>query len=401
MRAPEVGTLTVINARIFDGERVREDASEIVVTDGIVSAVGTDLSREGHVLNAGGALVTPGLVDAHFHAYGTSLDAMLIESSQLSYMSLAGADRLRRALTRGFTTVRDVAGGDSGLAAALEAGFAVAPRYLYTGAALSQTGGHGDPRHGDLDHCALHSHLAEIVDGPDRIRQVVRERFRTGAHAIKIMSSGGVISPTDPIHLVQYTAEEVRAATSEASRRGSYVAAHAYPPAAIIHAVENGVRTVEHGNLLDEESANVMAHHGAFLIPTLAAYDAMDRRGASAGMSSLAQEKNRQVLDSGRRAIEIARAAGVDVGFGTDLMGELEDDQLLGLRLQIETDGIENTLRSATSVNADAMMRSDFGRIRAGCMGDIVIFDGDAFSDPSAIWDDTRHRTVIQGGLVR
>jgi imidazolonepropionase-like amidohydrolase len=394
-------TITIIGAKIFDGDRIRDDADEIIIQNGLITAIGADLERIGTVVDAGGSLVAPGLIDAHFHAYCTSIDVLQIEATPLSYMSLAGADRLRKALGRGFTTVRDVAGGEAGLASAIEAGLTVAPRYLYTGPALSQTGGHGDPRHGHLDHCTAHTHMGEIVDGPDRIRQVVRERFRTGAHAIKIMTSGGVVSPTDPINIVQYQADEVLAATTEAARRGSYVAAHAYPPAAIVHAVVNGVRTIEHGNLLDEAAAAVMAEHGAFLIPTLAAYDAMDRRGAGIGMTQVAQAKNREVLDSGKRAIEIARAAGVRVGFGSDLMGELEDDQLVGLRLHIDVDGVEETLRSATSVNADAMMRPDLGRIRIGCVGDIIIFDGDALADPSAVWDETRPRTVIQAGVVK
>jgi imidazolonepropionase-like amidohydrolase len=226
----------------------------------------------------------------------------------------------------------------------------------------------------------------------------VRDRFRRGAHAIKIMASGGVVSLTDPIRVPQYSAEEIRAVCDEAARRGSYVAAHAYSPEAIVHAVGNGVTSVEHGNLLDADSADVMAVAGAFLVPTLAAYDAMDRRGGEVGMAAVSQRKNQEVLDAGRKAVELAHAAGVRVGFGTDLMGVLEDEQLQGLRLQVEVSGVASTLRSATSVNADLLQRPDLGRIRPGCVADLLVVDGDPFADPAVLWRGGR--TVIQDGTV-
>jgi imidazolonepropionase-like amidohydrolase len=215
-----------------------------------------------------------------------------------------------------------------------------------------------------------------------------------------MMTSGGVISPDDPIRLAQYSSGEIRAAVDEAERRGSYVAAHAYSPEAIRHSVNNGIRSIEHGNLLDDETAALMATNDAYLVPTLVAYDAMDRRGTELGLSSSSQAKNREVLHAGKDAIVRARAAGVSIGFGTDLMGELEDDQLIGLRLQSEPDGILNTLRSATSINADLIGRSDLGRLVNGGRGDLVILDGNPFDDPAVLWDVQRDRTVVQSGRI-
>lgn len=200
-------------------------------------------------IDGGGGVVVPGFIDAHFHAYGISLNVLGIESSPLSYVAAKASGRLGRALRRGFTTVRDVAGGDIGLSKAVTEGLIASPRYLFTGPALSQSGGHGDPRPGDSGLVPCCPVIGEVVDGVDAIRRAVRERFRTGAHAIKLMTSGGVVSPTDPLRVPQYSAEEVRAATEEAARRESYVAAHAYSSEAIVHSVENGVRTIEHGNL--------------------------------------------------------------------------------------------------------------------------------------------------------
>ncbi|TDC54176.1 amidohydrolase family protein [Jiangella ureilytica] len=395
-------SLTITNTRIFDGSSAELTEGDLHIVDGVIVGPETrdSADRSATTIDARGGTVVPGLIDAHCHAYGIGLDMVGIESSPLSYVALKAARRLNNALRRGFTTVRDVAGGDHGLARAIDEGLTAAPRYFYTGPALSQTGGHGDPRPGDHDLCVGHTHMTEVVDGVDAVRTAVRDRFRRGAHAIKIMTSGGVVSLTDPIRRPQYSPEEVRAITDEAARRGSYVAAHAYSPEAIEHAVTNGVRSIEHGNLLDGATAQLMADHDAFLVPTLAAYDALDRRGDALGLNPISQAKNREVLDSGKRAIELAAAAGVRVGFGTDLMGDLEDDQLIGLRLQVEVLGVLGALRSATSVNAQLLGRDDLGRIGAGAAGDVVLYDGDPFDDPSLLWTDGGRRTVVRAGAV-
>lgn len=228
----------------------------------------------------------------------------------------------------------------------------------------------------------------------------MRDRFRRGAHAIKIMTSGGVVSLTDPIRIPQYSAEEIQVVTAEAARRGSYVAAHAYSPEAIRHSIDNGVRSIEHGNLLDAETAVAMAAAGAFLVPTLITYDAMDRRGGDLGMPAVSRQKNSEVVEAGRKAVELARGAGVRVGFGTDLMGPLEDEQLDGLRAQIEVDGVFPALQSATSVNADLLCRRDLGRVQEGCVADVLIVDGNVADTPAVLWSGPEHRTVIQGGIV-
>ena len=241
--------------------------------------------------------------------------------------------------------------------------------------------------------------MAEVVDGVDGLRRAARERLRSGAHAIKIMASGGVISPSDPLRVPQYSPEEIRVVAEEAARRGSYVAAHAYSAEAIGVAVANGVRSIEHGNLLDAPTAALMAERDAFLVPTLVTYDAMERRGAELGLAPVAQAKNREVLDAGRTAIRLAREAGVRIGFGTDLMGSLDDEQLHGLRLQAEVEGPLALLRAATSVNAELLGRDDLGRIGPGAVADLLVLDGDPLRDPSVLWGDPNRRAVFQGGI--
>jgi imidazolonepropionase-like amidohydrolase len=391
--------LSITNVSIFDGESAELVDGPLRIEDGMVVEIGGSARPDDQVIDARGGVAVPGLIDAHFHAYGVALDLRSIGRVPLSYLALAGARRLRAAVKRGFTTVRDVAGGDPGLARAIDEGLVTAPRYLYTGGALSQTGGHGDGREAGEDLCG-HQHFAEVVDGVDALRTAVRERFRHGAHAIKIMASGGVVSPTDPIRSPQYSAEEIRAVVEEAARRGSYVAAHAYSPEAIRPCVEQGVRSIEHGNLLDRETADTMAAGGAFLVPTLITYDAMNRRGTEIGMSAVAQAKNREVLDRGKEAVTIARAAGVPIGFGSDLMGDLDDEQLGGLRIQGEVEGALSVLRSVTSVNATLLGRRDLGRLAIGAAADVVVLPGNPLDDLSLLWNPESARTVIKNGRL-
>lgn len=400
------GNLTILNARIFDGESPVLVDGSITVRDGRITAVGDtgqnagDWSGPETILDAGGRVVIPGLIDAHFHAYALSLTSALNETGPLSYSALVGVRRLEAALHRGFTSVRDVAGGDIGLATAIEEGLHPGPRYFFTGPALSQTGGHGDIRPANDGSCFHGGHMCEVVDGVEDLLRAVRHRFRTGATAIKIMTSGGVISPVDPIRVPQYSAAEIQVITEEASRRGSYATAHAYSPEAIRHSVLNGVRCIEHGNLLDAETARLMADHDVFLVPTLVTYDAMGRRGAEIGLSEVGAGKNQEVLAAGKNAVTLAREAGVRIGFGSDLMGELEDEQLGGLRLQCEVLGIHDALRSATSTNAALLGRDDLGRIAENACADLVILDGNPFDKPSVLWDESRNRTVIKAGRL-
>lgn len=385
---PETGTATEGDMRIEDGA---------IAEVGDVGAAGVGA---GCVVELGGATVIPGLIDAHFHAYAAGMGGIMMATRTKSYVVINGVNRLTAALRRGFTTVRDVAGGDVGLQEAIDRGMVSAPNYLFSGKVLSQTGGHGDVRPAEHDLHAGCDHTHEVVDGVDNLRRAVRERLRTGSHVIKIMASGGVISPTDPLAVPQYSAEEVAVVCEEAGRRGSYVAAHAYSAEAVVHAVTNGVRSVEHGNLIDAEAARVMALHGAYLVPTLAAYDAMNRRGQAAGLTSVGRAKNAEVLSAGQDAIRLAREAGVRVGFGTDLMGELEDEQLSGIELQAQVLEPLELLRAMTVVNASLIRDPGRGHLAVGSPADLVALHADPLRDVSVLWDQSRPRVVVKAGAV-
>lgn len=391
------GSLTITGARVWDGKDQGFVERDLAIVDGRIQSSPVPSAE---VLDARGRWVIPGLIDAHFHAYAHSMNGFELERGSLSYAALNGAQRLGHALDRGFTTVRDVAGGDIGLQQAADGGLFPSPRYHFTGPALSQTGGHGDPRSAHVDVCFRHGHMCEVVDGVDALRLAVRTRLRTGAHAIKVMTSGGVFSLTDPVRVPQYSGEELRAVTDEAARRGTYVTAHSYSPESVMHSIENGVTCIEHGNLIDAATAEEMARRRVFLVPTLATYDAMGRRGADLGLNPISLAKNAEVLSMGQEAIERALAVGVRVGFGTDLMGDMEDDQLRGIKLQVEASGPLEALHSMTAVNAEIIRDDALGHLSPGAYGDAVILSGDPLLEPEALWELDARSAVIHNGFA-
>lgn len=393
-------TLVLREGRFLDPSDGTVTEGDMALSGGRIEEVGDLGSSYDEELDLRGRTVVPGLIDAHFHAYAHAIGGIELETRQLSYVAINAERRLARALSRGFTTIRDVAGGDRGLQQALETGSEPSARYLFSGRALSQTGGHADARSAEYDICFTEGHVGEVVDGVDAVRRAVRERFRTGSHCIKVMASGGVVSPTDPLRIPQYSPEEIRVACEEAARRGSYVAAHAYTADAVIHSVVNGVTSVEHGNLLDQDAASIMAEHETFLVPTLAAYDAMSRRADEVGLSAVGRAKNAEVLDAGQHAVSLAQKAGVKVGFGSDLMGDLEDDQLRGIALQAQAQSAEQLLRSLTVVNAELIGRPSLGSLKAGTEADLLILPADPMHNPEGLWSESPQRQVIRAGVI-
>lgn len=392
-------SIVLTGARVWDGRDAGFVDRDLVIGDGLVTSrcVPGTASK---TVDVSGKWIIPGLIDAHFHAYGLSMEGFENERGPLSYAALNGARRLSGALARGFTAVRDVAGGDIGLSRAVESGIIESPRYLFTGPALSQTGGHGDPRAEDIDVCFGHGHMCEVIDGVDDLRVAVRERLRTGSHAIKVMTSGGVFSLTDPVRVPQYSSEELQAVSDEARRRGTYVTAHSYSVDSVRHSIDNGITCIEHGNLIDAETAAEMARLGVSLVPTLATYDAMNRRGPELGLNPVSVEKNLEVLSKGRSAAQMALEAGVRVGFGTDLMGDMEDEQLAGVRLQVEALGSAEALHSMTLGNAGIFGIDALGHLGAGAFGDAVVLDGNPLEEPDALWEQEARLYIVQGGRI-
>jgi len=397
--------LLLKNARIWDG--VADDyvaEGSVFCVDGRIEAIGGSAPQGAdREIDLAGRALLPGFIDAHFHAYASEVSVPTVESLPISYLAHHAARLLRDALHRGFTTVRDAGGADWGLWRAAEDGLIESPRIFYSGRALSQTGGHGDSRtaHSEPCGCRHIANLSQVADGVDEVRRVAREVLRQGAHQIKIFVSGGVSSPTDPIWMRQYSGEEIRAIVAEAASRRTYVMAHAYTADTVAHAVECGVRSIEHGNLIDAAAAAAMAAHGAFLVPTLVTYEALSQDGARYGLAPDSQAKLTEVATKGATAVTLARQAGGQVGFGTDLLGPLHSWQLQEFRLRGAIERPIEVLRSATSTNAELLMRTgELGCVRLGAKADLVSFDDDPLADLKAIFDHGPALVVKDGRVV-
>jgi imidazolonepropionase-like amidohydrolase len=214
------------------------------------------------------------------------------------------------------------------------------------------------------------------------------------------MVSGGVASPNDPLDSLQFTEDEIRAAVGEAQAWKRYVCAHAYGADAIARAVRCGVRSIEHGNLIDEATARLMCERGAFIVPTLITYDAMRRRGEEFGLQTVSLEKNKIVLEAGLRSLEICRAAGVPIGFGTDLLGALQVEQSREFLIRAEAMSPLDIIRSATLVNARLLQREGkLGVIAPGAFADLLVIDGDPLKDLQLLQNQGAHlQAIVKGG---
>jgi imidazolonepropionase-like amidohydrolase len=380
---------------LIEGDRVKEISDRP-----IASATATRIDLRGQTL-------MPGLIDAHAHVYLVEVDFHRLAEVPLTLLALRAADAMRNMLGRGFTTVRDVAGGDWGIKVASETGLIDGPRLFVAGKAISQTGGHADFRLRTEDGpgcacCSGLTHSSRIADGVDAVIHAVRDELRKGADLIKIMVSGGVSSQADPLESTQFRLDEIAAACEVAGHWGSYVAAHAYTAEAITRAVSQGVRTIEHGNLIDAPAARLMAERGAFLVPTLVAYDALKRRGRDYGLSDYSLAKNEIVLEAGLRSVELAKQAGVAIGFGTDLLGQLQNDQSREFLIRGQVESPIEVLRAATLVNARILRQEGkLGELVPGAFADFLILDGDPTRDLAVLTQPERLSQIWRGGRRR
>ncbi|HKY95238.1 MAG TPA: amidohydrolase family protein [Kiloniellales bacterium] len=399
-------TTLFTNAAMLDTEAGAILADrQVLVRDGKIAEVETGrvATAADRTVDLKGKVLMPGLCDAHVHV--TAVTADLARQLRLSpfYVAAHTADILKAMLLRGFTTVRDAGGADWGLAQAVEEGVMVGPRILYCGHGLSQTGGHGDmrgPGEGDLDRCLCCAGLDRVCDGVTEVRRATRDEIRKGAHQIKIMAGGGVASPTDRIDSTQFSFEEIDAIVEEASAANLYVMAHAYTAKSINRLLGRGVRTIEHGNLLDEESCRLFLRHGAYLVPTMATYEALAKEGLGAGMPADLHRKVFEVLDAGYRALEMAHRAGVAMAFGSDLLGAMHKHQLNEFNIRKAVVPAADLIRAATSMAAEACMRQgEFGVIAVGARADLLVLDRNPLDDVTVLTQPELHlKAVMKAG---
>jgi imidazolonepropionase-like amidohydrolase len=400
--------LLLENARLLDVEAgaIREGASVLVDGERIAEVSDRAItSRDAQRVDLAGRTLMPGLIDAHVHCAITTMNLAAMTSRPVTLVAHEAGRILAGMLRRGFTTVRDAGGADYGLAQAVERGLIDGPRLFYAGRVLSQTGGHGDftPREDAPRLCACHIHtsgFSHVADGVAAVRKAAREELRRGASQVKIMASGGVASPSDPIWNLQYSAEEMRAIVEEAAGWRSYAMAHAYTPEAIRRAVDAGVRTIEHGNLIDRATAEHMQRKGAYLVPTLVTYFAIDELGRKLGFPAVSQAKVKDVLGQGLASLEIARAAGVAMGFGTDLLGETHDQQSREFEIRGRVVPPAEVIRSATVVNAAILNRTgELGVVAPGALADLLVVDGDPLTNLALLAEPEKHlAAIVKGG---
>lgn len=392
---PVRGALLPRHDVLVDGERIVE-----------VSATPIH-APHARVIDVTGKTVMPGLIDLHVHVLA-SLANLGVNAVQPNVLvAFRAMPIMRGMLERGFTTVRDAGGADWGLSQAVATGLIPGPRIFPSGKALSQTGGHGDfrPRSDTLEPCSCAFRagaIARVVDGVDAVRLAVREEIQKGATQIKIMASGGVASPTDPIGNTQYSEDEIRAIVAEAEAAQTYVMAHAYTPRAITRAVRCGARTIEHGNLVDAAAARVMREHGAYVVPTLITYDALARDGERLGLPADSVAKIETVRQAGRDSLAIYAEAGVPMGFGSDLLGEMHQYQSEEFRIRAELLGNAEAVRSATSIAAEILQRDgELGVIKGGAMADVLVVDGNPLQDIEVLAGPaSRIELVMQAGRI-
>lgn len=400
--------LVLENARLLDvaAGAIREGASVLVEGERIAEVSERPIAvRDAERVDLAGRTLMPGLIDAHVHCAITTMNLAAMTSRPATLVAHEAAHVLAGMLRRGFTTVRDAGGADWGLAQAVERGLVAGPRLFHSGRVLSQTGGHGDftPREDAPRLCACQiqsSGFSHVADGVPAVRKAAREELRRGATQVKIMASGGVASPADPIWNLQYSAEEMRAIVEEAQGWRTYAMAHAYTPEAIRRAVDAGVRTIEHGNLIDRATARHMQARGAYLVPTLVTYFAIDELGRKLGFPAVSQAKVKDVLDAGLGSLEIAREAGVPMGFGTDLLGETHDQQSREFEIRGRVLPPAEVIRSATLVNAAILNKTgELGVIAPGALADLLVVDGDPLTDLSLLAEPEKHlAAVVKGG---
>jgi len=399
------------NAFLIDctGAEPVEGAAVVVEDDTI-----KDVARHGAVgalpgpvttLDCKGATLMPGLTDAHVHI--CAITENITDQHRYYPASYIAARAMRRAeecLMQGFTTARDAGGADYGFRLALEEGHFPGPRLLVSGNYLSQTGGHGDKRRRaewiDPVGCCV-GMVGSIADGVDEVRKAAREQLRRDVDQIKIMASGGAMSPSDELDTTQYTVAEMRAAVEEAQAVGKYVLSHAYSDSAVRRAIEAGVRSIEHGNLIREGAAKAIKEAGAFIVPTMVTYEAIYREGKRYGIGDHQIQKIDLARQQSVQGLTYAYRAGCKIGSGSDLLGDMMSQRAVELELKAQVMTPMEVLLSATRVNAELFrMQDKIGSVEPGKYADLLVVAGNPLKNLRVLQNQDSLRLIMKGGRV-
>jgi imidazolonepropionase-like amidohydrolase len=392
MLDPAAGDLRGGRELVVEGDTIKEISAKPIRLE------------QADIIDCGGRTLMPGLIDSHVHVVLSEVVIRNMESVPLTLMTARAAELMRKMLDRGFTSVRDTGGADWGLKEAAEKWLLAGPRLFIAGRAIGPTGGHSDGRRRTdfgvrCQCCNALSFSMGVADGIAEVRRAVREEMRQGCDQVKIMMSGGVASPYDPLDSLQFSEGEVAAAVEEARAFGRYVCAHAYTPQAITRAANAGVRTIEHGNLIDDASAKLMAEKKMFLVANLVTYFEMKKHAAEYGMNADMLAKNDLVIDGALKSLEICKRHGVPVAYGTDLLGQLQVAQSNEFTLRAEVLSPAEIIRSATTIGAEVVrMEGKLGCLKPGALADLIVVDGNPLKDLTLLQDEGKHLSVIMKG---
>lgn len=395
---------------VLDGERKLQPGFNILVSGDRIKAVTRDpIERpDAQSIDVAGRTVMPGLIDAHAHITGLSLSPKNL-ASPAADLVVAAANYLRNSLLAGFTTIREAGGADYSIAHLLSQGTIVGPRLFYSGRALTQTGGGADFRTpieltDPCGHVSPLSVMSVIVDGVDQVRAAAREELRRGATQIKVFASGGVVFPAEG-HPTQYefSDPELAAIVEEARARGTYVMAHIYTDEGVRRCLKAGVRSIEHGNFMTEETVARLAEHGAFLDPTFISLVQRVETAAEMGLSRAIVDNLERTIEKGKQVYNWAKRHQVPIALGTDLWGpEAQKSQLREFAVRREFDSPPDIVRSATAINAELLMqKGSLGTIAAGACADLLIVDGDPLVDLGILLDpEHKLKLIMKAGVI-
>jgi imidazolonepropionase-like amidohydrolase len=381
---------------VVEGDRIKD-----VLTKPAAGAVPGQVTT----IDCKGKTLMPGLTDAHVHI--CAVEGNITDQHRFLPPSLLAAKALRRAeecLMQGFTTVRDAGGADYGFREAINEGIYPGPRMLVSGNYISQTGGHGDKRRRaewmePIDCCI--GMIGSIADGEAEVRKAVREQLRRDVDQIKIMASGGAMSPSDELDTTQYTIGEMRAAVEEAQAVGKYVLSHAYSDTAVRNAITAGVRSIEHGNLIREGAAKAIKDAGAFLVPTMITYEMIYREGKRYGIGDHQIAKINMAREQSVQGLTYAYKAGCKIGSGSDLLGDMMVQRAAEFELKAQVMKPMEVLLSATKVNAELFRMSDkIGTVEPGKYADLLVVDGDPLKNLRLFQMQDRIAVIMKGGVL-
>ena len=383
-----------------------QEGMEVLVEDSTIREVSDRVIRapDAQRIDLDGRVLIPGLIDAHVHVIAAMVDLAANAMQPSSLAALRAGQVMTRMLLRGFTTVRDVGGADRGLVEAQATGAVLGPRLVISGKALSQTGGHCDSRKRDDDRPVFRrvGAMGRICDGVEAVRLAAREELRAGADFIKVMANGGISSPADPIHMLQFSRDELLAAVEEAKNLGTYVSAHLYTDKAIRRALECGVHSLEHCNLITAETARAAADAGAVAVPTLITYDRLAAEGASLGLLPESVAKIETVRQAGLQSLSIMQEAGLRMVYGSDLLGAMHRHQSGEFALRARVLPAMDVFRSATLWAAElCRLEGRVGVIEPGAEADLLVVERNPLADWSVLeGQGAQMPLIMQGGRM-